>query len=195
MGQKLLAGLLGAIMLFSTGVFAGPDDDPTGWMGGTSGTSANLSLSLTLPKLYYMNVDKTESITGFTYALDTSGSTPTIKLSSYQQEIASILALSNDRTGYVIKVTSSTNSFALKNSDSSPASIAYTLSVADGSNYTGCSDVNTVNTALVTVGAASSISDLYVNGASLKINLPETSDLMFDNTAFSDALTIAISAD
>ena len=187
--------LLSAVFVFSTTMYAGAGDDPTGWMGGNSGSSANFSLSLALFQKYYMNVDKTEEITGFTYDIDTTGDNPTIKFSNHVQVIGSIDAISNDRTGYLIKVASSTNGFALKNTDSSQASISYTLEVPSGSNYTGATGVNTANATLLTVGSASSFSDLYVNGADLKINIAETSDLIFENTSFSDTLTISISAE
>jgi hypothetical protein len=192
---KRLLAILGVSLVLGAVVYAGADDDPTGWMGGNSGASANFSLSLVLAQKYFMNVDKTEDITGFTYDIDTSGDDPTIKLDNHIQIIGLIDAISNDKTGYIIKATSSSNTFALKNSDSIPASIPYTLQVASGTNYTGASSINSLNGTLITVGAASSLSDLYVNGAELKINIPEVSNLIFDSTTFSDTLTIAIAAE
>jgi hypothetical protein len=194
MFKKLLT-LVMSFFLLSNFVCAGADDDPTGWLGGSSGGSVNFALNLLLAQKYYINVNKTEDITGFTYDVDTTGDTPSIKFSSYTQEIGSIDAVSNDRTGYSIKTTSSANGFALKNSDSLPASIPYTLEVPSGSNYTGPSGVNSSNSVLISVGTASNAGDLYVNGASLRINIPEKTGLIFASNSFSDTLTIAVAAE
>jgi len=195
MFRKTFSIIASIAMVFTMTYVVELNAEPTGWMGGDNGASTNMTLSLSLTKKYFMNVDKTEDISGFSYDIDTSGAAPTIRFDSHLQEIAGIDAISNDKTGYVIKVSSSGNGFKLKNSDAVPAEIAYSLQVASGTNHTGSSSVNTAGSNLISVGTASAFSELYVDNASLKINIPQTDNLFFDNTVFTDTLTLAIAAE
>ena len=162
------------------------------WSSGAS----NLGISLNLPKLYYVSVENSNVSIDVEFAVDhDNDEKPTITLNDYVQEIASISSISNDSSGYSIKIVGTNNNFTLQNNDAIPVNIPYSLQVDTGDNYAGSSNVNSDNSSLITIGAASDLKKLYVKDAKIKIHIPSVSGLVIDDTTFSDTLTISIVAD
>ena len=104
------------------------------WTDGAS----SLGISLNLPKLYYVSVESSDIEIDIEFAVDNDNDEePIITLNDYVQEIASISSISNDSSGYSIKIVSTTNNFTLQNNDAIPVNIPYTLQVDTGENYKG----------------------------------------------------------
>lgn len=161
---------------------------------GSWSSSSDISLSLNLPKVYFMNIETSEEISDFSYTISSTNKDAGITLEPHVQDIASISAISNDRNGYVIKITKSANNFALTNSDPDAPNIKYTLKIASGDNHTGSSNINQANTELLSVNPSDDPKRLHVKEAKLQINIPRTKNLIFDDPQFNDTITLGVVA-
>jgi hypothetical protein len=181
---RLLIGLI----ICSNFIFA---TEESSW----GSSSSSLGITLSAPKLYYISVENSDISLDVDFAIDNSGDQPVIELDSFVQEIATISAISNDKTGYNIKIVKTKNNFILQNKDTMPASIPYSIEVDNGKNYTGSTDITKNNSSIISVGPSSNNKKLFVKDAKIKIRIPPISGLAIDNTVFSDTLTISIVSD